>query len=223
MDENMDNAITLENVRFRYPRGSFIFSVDTFSLRAGEICIIQGQNGSGKSTLLKLCTGILHAEKMKLTLFGNDASEYSLGQIGKYVGYLFQEPSKQIFTATVWEEMTFIAAIREEDPKEIAQKAMILLDRFSLKHLAKRSTYRLSRGEKQRLALASILMQNIHYLMLDEPTTGLDFQNRQTLYSVIDELLKAKLGIAIISHDSELFERFPNARIVTIKEGETIA
>ncbi len=214
-----ENSITVKNVRFRYPRNSFEFSVEEFSLKTGEICLIRGNNGSGKSTLLKLCAGILKADNMEHFVLGNDAKNYSLGQIGKHVGYLFQEPSKQIFTATVWDEMTFIGSILDKNPEEIAQKAMGLLDKFSLKHLAKRSTYRLSRGEKQRLAIASILMQDVKFLMLDEPTTGLDSKNRQTLYTVMDELAKSGLGIAVISHDNELFSRFPEARIEKVSKG----
>ncbi len=214
-----EHAITLKNISFQYPRNAFRFTAEEFTLKTGEICLVEGNNGSGKSTLLKLCAGILKCEGMGHTVFGNDATNFTLGQMGKYVGYLFQEPSKQIFTATVWDEMTFIGSVLDQNPDEIAKKAIELLDRFSLKHLAKRSTYRLSRGEKQRLALASILMQDIKYLMLDEPTTGLDVANRKTLYTIMDELVKSGLGIAVISHDTELFSRFPEARIVKVSKG----
>ena len=75
--------------------------------------------------------------------------------------------------------------------------------------LARRSIYNLSRGEKQRLAIATLLMNDIEYLFLDEPSTGLDIENRKILYDVISDLVKSGIGIAIITHDHEVINKFP--------------
>ncbi len=216
----MNDCIILKNAHYKYPRGSFSLDCDEFAMKRGEVCLIKGRNGSGKTTLLKLCTGILRAEGAELNIFGNDMSQSSLGSIGKHVGYLFQEPSRQIFCATVWDEMTFVGAMLGQDKDEISKRAVALLERFGLKSLARRGTQRLSRGEKQRLAIAAILMQDVGFLMLDEPTTGLDADNRQNLYEQITSLVKNGVGVAIVSHDNELIGKFGTGRAVTVREGK---
>lgn len=212
--------IQFNNVYFKYPKSSFEISVDSLTLNCGEICIFYGLNGSGKSTLFKLCLGILKAQKGSIKVFDLDVSESSLGQIGKYVGYLFQEPSKQLFTTSVWDEITFIPYLKGVDTKVIQEKAVDLLKKFNLYHLKTRSIYRLSRGEKQRLAIACILMNDIKYLILDEPTTGLDKENRYILYTVINQLLQEGIGVSVITHDNELKNHFKDARFIKMENGK---
>ncbi len=216
----MSDTIIIKNVRYKYPRGEFCLNCDEFTLKKGEVCLVEGKNGSGKTTLLKLCTGILRAEGATLDVFGEDMTKSSLGSIGKHVGYLFQEPSRQIFCATVWDEMTFARAMLGENKEDISKKAVDLLGRFGLKSLARRGTQRLSRGEKQRLAIAAILMHDIGFLMLDEPTTGLDADNRSNLYGQIRALVDSGVGVAIISHDNELLSEFKGCRTVRVEEGK---
>lgn len=217
----LETAIELTNATYTYPKNTFTVSCDALSLNAGELALITGKNGSGKTTLLKLCCGILRPQSGELHIFGENARKWSLGRIGKSIGYLFQEPSRQLFTATVWDEMTFIGSIKADNIEATQEKAVSLLRRFNMLNMLERSTYRLSRGEKQRLALAAILMQEIRFLILDEPTTGLDGENREALYSVIASLLDEGIGIAVISHDNEVVSRF-NDRRIFIEDGRVI-
>ncbi len=213
-------TISLSNVHFSYPREKFSICVDALELREGSLYIFTGKNGGGKTTLLKLCCGILKTETGNIDLFGRDINSMSLGEIGQHISYLFQEPSKQLFATTVWDEMLFASYFIGEDMSLAKERAISLLKKFNLYHLVKRSTYRLSRGEKQRLAIATILMKDIKFLILDEPTTGLDYKNRQILYDVVDELHKGGKGIAIISHDNELISRFASATTITLHAGK---
>ncbi len=213
------NSIVLSNVSFTYPKSDFTVGVEELTLEAGKLHIFVGRNGSGKSTILKLCCGILRPTEGKITAFGKDLNQMSLGEIGGHISYLFQEPSKQLFATTVWDEMTFASYFKGEDPKEAKDKAVYLLKKFNLYHLLRRSTYRLSRGEKQRLAIAAILMQDVKLIILDEPTTGIDKENRTILYGVIETLLEEGTGVAIISHDNELINRFNNGKVIKIEEG----
>ncbi|OQB24011.1 MAG: Energy-coupling factor transporter ATP-binding protein EcfA1 [Firmicutes bacterium ADurb.Bin182] len=196
-----ETAIRLKDAIFTYPQSGFKVICEDLSLNTDETALVTGKNGSGKTTLLKLCCGILRPESGTLFIFGEDANKQSLGKIGQNVGYLFQEPSRQLFAATVWDEMTFIGGILGEDPEAIKERAESLLRRFNMLDMRERSVYRLSRGEKQRLAIAAILMRKIRYLILDEPTTGLDGENKKALIEVIESLQNDGIGIAIISHD----------------------
>ena len=211
-----DSMITLRSVEFSYPKGQFHFSCDDATFPAGQVTLITGANGSGKTTLSKLMCGILRPSRGTLFIDGRKASEWSLGKIGKTVGYLFQEPARQLFTATVWEEMTFIDGINGVPPERTAEKAEKLLSTFGLTTFRDNNTFRLSRGEKQRLALCAILMQGAGFLILDEPTTGLDRDNRLTLYNMIDELCSEGIGFAVISHDNEVKARYGARRIEVV-------
>jgi len=215
----MDELIKISDLNFKYPKSDFELTIPKLSLLSGQIVLITGSNGCGKTTLSKLCLGLLKDYAGTIELKGKNLKDYSLGQIGQVISYLFQEPSQQLFTPTVWEEMTFIGLLKDEDPQVLQTKAVKLLKQFNLSKLARRSIYNLSRGEKQRLAIASLLMNDIEYLFLDEPSTGLDAENRKILYDVIKDLKENGIGIAIITHDHEVINEFPE-HIYRLEVGE---
>lgn len=210
------NAIVLKNASYKYPRSNMVLRYDEIVLPAGEICLVTGENGCGKTTLFGLCCGVLRSPSAELFINGERANDWSLGKIGRQIGYLFQEPSRQIFCANVWDELTFAGAHRGENHEHLQRKALILLEKFGLKELMRRSTYRLSRGEKQRLAIAAILMNDAKYLLFDEPTTGLDRENRRVLYSLIRELKASGVGLCIVSHDRELLAEFAGEKEIKL-------
>ena len=216
-----ETVVRLQKAQFTYPKSQFKVICEDLELRAGETTLFTGKNGSGKTTLLKLCCGILRPDTGSLNILGEDAGKWPLGRIGKSIGYLFQEPSHQLFTATVWDEMTFVGSILGEGTDVLQERALSLLQRFNLIDLIERSIYHLSRGEKQRLAIAAILMQKISYLILDEPTTGLDKANRNTLYGFIDSMLNDGVGVAVITHDTQIISRYSGRRI-TMDNGRVI-
>ncbi|MBO7666871.1 MAG: ATP-binding cassette domain-containing protein, partial [Firmicutes bacterium] len=107
-----------------------------------------------------------------------------------------------------------------KDPQETAAKAEALLAEFGLTRLKDRATLTLSRGEKQRLALAALLMGGAGFFILDEPTTGLDGDNRRILYDKIEELRQRGVGFAIASHDRELLGLW--SRRLLLREGRVV-
>ncbi len=218
----MNPVIRVRDLRFRYPRSNFVLQADRLDFCSGNIYVIQGKNGSGKTTLSKLMCGIIKPDEGAVELFHQDMSTMTLGQIGQQVGYLFQEPAMQLFTATVKDEMTFVSDFLGEDAATVAERSDRLLTLFRLDHLKDRSIYRLSRGEKQRLAISAILMNQPKFFILDEPTTGLDRLNRTVLYETIDLLLSQGIGLAIVSHSKELLHRY-GSRGVIIQQGKAVA
>lgn len=214
--------IELKNAVYRYPRSGFGVHCEELKLFPAEMTFITGPNGSGKTTLSKMLCGILPLSSGTMLLRGEDATKKSLGFIGKTVGYLFQSPEKQLFSTSVWEELTYVPLLLDKDEKATSTQAEELLHTFQMSLLRDRSPYCLSRGEKQRLAICAVLMQGATHLILDEPTTGLDSENRAILHGVFQTLIERGVGLCIITHDNDLKSRFA-ARTVVVLNGEVQA
>src|SRR5690606_12458880 len=133
--------------------------------------------------------------------------EMPLSEIGSKIGYLFQNPEKQFFTNTVYDELSFVLKIKGYDDEYIKDKVEKKLKLFQLKGLEKSSPFLLSQGEKQRLAIAAILINEPQYLILDEPTTGLDNRRKEILLKILTKLKNRGIGMTIISHDDEFIGR----------------
>ncbi|MDI9414169.1 MAG: ABC transporter ATP-binding protein [Bacillota bacterium] len=218
----MSAAITLTDVSFIYPGSDFSFSCSHLEFPQNEVTLITGHNGSGKTTLSKLMCGILKSVTGRVDIFNRDTKNLTLGEVGKCVGYLFQEPTQQLFTPTVWREMTFVDEILGRTSNETERKALDLLEWFGLTGLKERSIYYLSRGEQQRLALCTLLMSGANFFILDEPTTGLDKNNRKQLYTLMDDLVARGKGFAVITHEGELIDKYAYSQ-VRLEKGKVIA
>ena len=204
---NNNPFIEVNNVSFSYEKSDIIFKNITASFNKGEITAIVGPNGSGKTTLGKLMTGILKADHGYILVDGEDVKNISLGNIGKKIGYLFQQPSRQLFNPTVREEIGFAHSFMGEDKGLVEQKVNKIIEDFSLEGLEDSSPYRISRGERQRVALASIFINEPNFLILDEPTTGLDIVRKDKLSSLLQNLKSQGIGIIVISHDEEFINK----------------
>ena len=211
-------GIELKQAQYRYPRSNFTLSCEHLALNFGEMTLITGPNGSGKTTLSKMMCGILKLHTGTLYIDGEAANDKSLGFIGKTVGYLFQNPEKQLFATSVMEELTFVPLLLGQNKDAVDARAQDLLAQFQMIDHRDRSPYVLSRGEKQRLALCAILMQGASMLILDEPTTGLDRDNRMILHNMLDTLMDQRVGLCVITHDNEFKRRF-TARTVRVEDG----
>jgi len=176
------------------------------SLGQSEAVALIGENGTGKTTLSKLMIGLHRPTAGAMTWKGRSVSEAPIHEIGCSVGYLFQNPSCQIFCPTIREELLFAARFRGGQSAEKEKKADEMIQRFSLEAARQVLTYQLSQGEKQRLALATILMNDPEYMILDEPTFGLDEERKETLTQVLREIHHTGIGMLIISHDMKFVD-----------------
>ncbi|MDY6827284.1 MAG: ABC transporter ATP-binding protein [Bacillota bacterium] len=193
----------------------------SFSIEAGETVALMGPNGSGKTTLGKLLMGILEPDCGQVLLEGRDIKNYSLGEIGARIGYIFQNPEKQIFTSSVREEINFGLQYRSFTAEETNRRVNEMLNCFELTHRAEAFPFNLSRGEKQRLALAAVLALEPGFIIFDEPTTGLDMRRKDN-FAVLLEKVKAKgTGYILISHDHE-FSSICCDREIILKEGNLV-
>ena len=156
----------LRDVTFAYPGRQPTLEHLSFSLRAGEVVALVGPNGSGKTTLLKLLCGLLRPRRGSLMVAGKESP--SISDLVGEVGFLFQNPDEQLFADTVVEEIAF-------GPNNLARPmdADRYLDRLGLSRYRNEHPRSLSRGERQRLAAATVLAMEPRLILLDEPTTGL--------------------------------------------------
>ena len=165
--------------------------------------------------------GILKPDLGEIYLLDKNISTMSLGQIGEKVGYLFQNPEKQFFSNTVEDEIKFILEIKNLNKEHIEESVKSLLELFQLNYIKNSFPLKLSQGEKQRLALAAVLANKPEYLILDEPTKGLDMERRNTLIQMLKDLHSKGTGMTIITHDHAFVYQISN-RILRMYRGEIV-
>ncbi len=208
-------------LEFAYPGKGTVIKKISFNILAGETVALLGPNGSGKTTLGKLLMGILKPGAGVVELEGKAIGSYSLGEIGSRVGYVFQNPDKQIFTSSVRAEVAFGLRYRGYSEREIAVRVDELLNYFELKKRADAFPFNLSRGEKQRLAIASIMALEPGFIIFDEPTTGLDFRRKEKFAELLTRVKDRGAGYILISHDHQ-FSKSNCERTLAMKEGKLI-
>jgi len=194
--------ISLKSVYFQYKKNPVIKDV-SLDLKGNTCTALIGANGSGKTTLGKLIMGILKPESGHIFYDDMTIASKSLSELGARVGYLFQNPSQQIFAVTVRDDLTFASRMNGLKEELIEEKLNKVVSLFHLKKILDSKCHVLSQGEKQRVALASIFIRDPEYLILDEPTTGLDSVRKEALGQVIKDIKEEGIGVLIISHDKK--------------------
>ena len=219
--------IVAENVTFRYhlQSGNDVPTLNGLSLEIGEsesVAVI-GPNGSGKSTLARCLNGLIVPQSGRILVDGLDTADPgNKWQIHQRVGMIFQNPDNQLVSTTVEREVAFGLENIGLPTPEIHERVAWALDRF---HMAKYRYYpphRLSGGEKQRLAIASVTAMRPRYLICDEPTSSLDPGDRRDilglLMSIVDEY---RMSVVFITQSPEEAARMD--RIVLVADGEVVA
>lgn len=208
-------SIKIDNITFRYDKKSKPvldeFSAEFFN---GQMTALTGKNGSGKTTLSRVIMGISKAEKGTVLIDGEDSKNLSLAETGRKIGYVMQNPARQIFSTSVREEIMYGLENLGLEDEEKESRAKEYLDYFDLSGREDDFPFSLSHGEKQRLVLASVLAMKPNWLMLDEPTASLDYMRREQLGEYLLKINREQgCGIIIISHDRDFVERYTGDRI----------
>jgi energy-coupling factor transport system ATP-binding protein len=212
--------VHIAKVSFRYPKTDhWTLEEVSLSFRAGESVAIVGSNGAGKTTLAKHLIGLLRPTRGKVTVEGQDTARLSTARLSGKVGFLFQDPDYQIFANSVFDEVAFGLKIRKVPNAEITQRVSAILDRLGLLAFADNHPYRLSRGQRQRLALATILVREPSILVVDEPSSGLDYAETLDVMGLLNDFREQGGTVILITHDMELVERFAT-RVVVMANGK---
>lgn len=186
-----------------------------------EIVALVGPNGSGKTTLAKHLNGLLKPTKGEVIVDGMDTRKYSVAELARVVGYVFQNPEHMFFEENVFKEVAFGPKNLGLSEKEVEERVKWALREVNLEGYEDRSPYSLSGGEKQRLAIACILAMKPKYLILDEPTTGLDEKNAESVKKIIRNLHREGHGILLITHEMDLVLELAE-RVVLLYQGQKV-
>ncbi|MBI3767459.1 MAG: energy-coupling factor ABC transporter ATP-binding protein [Deltaproteobacteria bacterium] len=192
--------LEVEHLSYRYADGPGAVHDVSVAIGAGEVIALIGRNGSGKTTLAKHLNGLLRATSGTVRLDGADVATVPLDRVAQQVGYVFQNPDDQLFAATVADEIAF-------GPRNFGLAGDVLTTRveevLAAVGLAERrdaDPFLLSKGERQRLAVATVLAMAPRVLILDEPTTGLDYPQQRQMLELLVRLRARGTTIVLATH-----------------------
>src|SRR5271168_3353 len=212
--------VEVENVSFSYSGPRVLDAID-LGVEAGDFVAIVGQNGSGKTTLAKQIVGLLHPAAGRVMLSGKDRAQMRPAESAREVAYVFQNPDHQIFAATVEEEIAFGPRNFGLGDEEIKHRCEEVLVAVGLQDKRQSDPFLLSKGERQRIAVASVLVLRPRMLILDEPTTGLDHREQLRMMALVRDLNRAGIAIVIITHTPWLVAEYAR-RVVLLRKGAKI-
>jgi len=206
--------LSLNGVSFGYDENYLIEDVN-FNVYKGDFLALTGENGSGKSTMSKLMGGILKPASGTVSINGLDSKKTRNSVIAKHIGFLFQNPDRQLCCYTIREEIAFgLKALKLPDVNGRTEE---ILKRFAFD--PEMPPFALSRGQRQQLALASIIAVHPEIMILDEPTTGLDYKECIELMNAIKELNEQGTTVIMVCHDMELVRDYAK-RMVIVGKGK---
>ena len=198
--------IRLEKLSYRYKDSEFqTIEEVNLSIKKGEFVVITGRSGSGKSTLFRcingLCPLFFDGEKSgNIYLSGKDIAPFRICDISKIVSSVFQNPENQFFTADVLSDLVYACENYGIPKQEIEQRMKYIVSLLSLNNIIEKKLSDLSGGEKQKIAIASILMLKTDILLLDEPSSNLDYQSIILLSEIFEKLKAGGYTIIVIEH-----------------------
>lgn len=198
--------------------------IDDISLQLfeGEFVAITGANGSGKTSLSRLTAGLQRPTSGTVSVKGQPLSKWNEVQLREEVGYVFQNPEHQFITHTVFDEVAYSLRIKGQTEKEINDKVNKILAVCDIDHLKEEHPFSLSQGQKRRLSVATMIIDDQHMLLLDEPTFGQDARSNEELMSLLQERYESGTTIVMITHDMELVHDYAT-RVIVVANGAIAA
>jgi energy-coupling factor transporter ATP-binding protein EcfA2 len=217
-------VIEVENVTFTYPARIPVTALRDVSLtiHEGEFVAIIGQNGSGKTTLVKHFLGLLEATEGMVKVDGEDVRDLTIGSIAKSLSLILQNPDYQLFSISVQKELEFglrNLGLPEDEIKERVDKA---LAEVGLEEVRDIFPFRLSFGDRRKVAAAAGIAMDPEVLILDEPTTAQDYVGRHVLCQIASRMRDQGKTIVMISHDMDLVAQYAD-RLIVMAEGKILA
>ncbi len=220
----MTAVLTLEAVSYHFPgHPTPALQSASLSITAGRRIVVLGRNGAGKSTLLLVASGIVRPQQGRVWLHGVpvDYSRSGLRRLRRHIGLVMQSPDDQLFSASVWQDISFgplNLGLSAEEARQAVQEAAALCD---VTGLLDRPTHALSGGQKARVALAGVLAMRPQVLLVDEATAGLDLWARQQVVRVFDRLVATGGTVVLATHDLALARRWADL-VVVLHEGRIV-
>jgi energy-coupling factor transport system ATP-binding protein len=206
--------IQVEGLTHRYPNGVVALEGVDLTVRRGEFLAVLGQNGSGKTTLVKHFNGLLKPTEGKVLVDEEETTRQGLRKLGQSVGYVFQNPDHQIFSDTVSDEVAFGPKIRGMQQGEIEERVAEALAAVGMEGRGNEDPFGLTKGERQRVAVASVLAVRPEVLILDEPTTGLDYAEQRSMMDLVKSLNESGSTIIVVTHTMWVVAEYAHRAVI---------
>jgi len=214
-------VISVQGLEYAYLEGKPVLQDVNFEIRQGEFLAIIGANGSGKSTLVGNLIGLLRPEKGKVIIEGQDTRKADVATLAKDIGYVFQNPDHQLFNSTVAEEVGFSLRVKGTLPAEAQHTVDETLEIVGLTEYRDRHPFSLSRGQRQKLAVATALVHQPRIMLLDEPTTGQDWHSLQGLLDMMVRLNRQGNTTVMVTHDMDIVAAYAT-RVIVMAQGRIV-
>ncbi len=217
------NAIQIDGLCYTYNSAAGINALDNInlSIAGNEFIAVIGENGSGKTTLLKNITGLLRPSKGAIYLYGKDSREMSVSAISKEIGFVMQNPDRQLFADTVHAEVAFALKNAKLAESEIKRRVENALAEVELSD--KRDSYppAMSRGERAKVVIASVIAMEPKIIILDEPTGGQDYRSGLKIMDIATRLHDKGRAIIFVTHNMPLACAYAR-RIIVMREQRVV-
>lgn len=213
------SVLDVIDATFKYQESTDGVERVSLSLYPGELVALVGQNGAGKTTLTKLVNGLLRPRSGDIQIKGASCKSWKTSQIAQHVSTLFQNPDYQICKESVLEEVAFGPELKGKSAEDARKKALEVINHMGLD--ADASPFMLSRGQRQMVALASVVACEPDILVLDEPTSGLDYKECMQVMNMVSSLCEKGCAVLMVCHDMEVVLDFAS-RIVVMAHGSVL-
>lgn len=215
----MEKIIEVNNLKYKYSDGRLALKGIDFSINKGESIGIVGNNGAGKSTLLLNLMGALLPSEGEIRVKAMNLNKRNLSKIREAIGMVFQNPDDQLFMPTVYDDVAFGPRNYKVSEEEVDKRVKEALETVGAGHLIQRPPYKLSGGEKGRVAIATVLAMKPEIVIMDEPTAALDPKSRRRLINLLKGLDYTKI---ITTHDLDMVLDLCE-RTIVLKDGKIVA
>lgn len=213
-------VVRLQDVTYAYPGGGGSVRHLNLEVYPGEFVGLVGQNGAGKTTATKLVNGLLKPSSGTVEVAGLDTRTARTSQIARHAATLFQNPDHQICRDTVLDEVAFGLELGGVDAETARERARAVAEDFGLP--LGEAPFSLSRGQRQMVALASVVVLEPELVILDEPTSGLDYRECMTVMETVRRMADRGSAVIMVCHDMEVVSDFAE-RLVVMADGEIAA
>ena len=217
-EQEKEIQLEFKNVSFSYNETANVKDLNV-KIRKGDFISIIGSNGAGKSTFSKLCNGLLKPSSGDVEVLGQSTKKQKVSNLAKHIGFLFQNPDRQICCPTVRQEIAFSLKNNKIPEKEIEERVEKTLKEFGFD--PDTEPFNMSRGQRQRLCLACLIALNPEILILDEPTTGLDYRECMEVMEKIRQLNQKGTTVIMVCHDMEVVLDFAK-KIIVMNRGQIL-
>ncbi len=219
--KNTKSIIKCRNLEHTYPNGVKALDGIDLDIYEGDMVAIVGQNGCGKTTLSKHLNALLLPTVGDVTVNDLDTKDQGVFKIGQKIGFVFQNPDHQIFSEVVYDEIAFGPRLRGVSEEEVDKRVTDALEAVGLTGFEKEDPFSLTKSGRQRVAVASVLAVQPDVLILDEPTTGLDYKEQRSMMDMVKQLNENGSTIIFVTHHMWVVAEYAH-KVFVIKDGQIL-